>query len=85
MNLHYVEQITDSEQVTALGYLLAYAENNMFNGKDSMQEIVGKLVKLMEQKGLASVVPGDYLPSGLALPRKQEIFACFNRYRALNL
>ena len=57
----------------------------MFNGKDSMQEIVGKLMKLMEQKGLASVVPGDYLPSGLALPRKQEIFACFNRYRAMNL
>lgn len=85
VNLHYVEQIADSEQVTALGYLLAYAENNMFNGKDSMQEIVGKLMKLMEQKGLASVVPGDYLPSGLALPRKQEIFACFNRYRALNL
>ncbi len=85
INLHYVEQIADSEQVTALGYLLAYAENHMFNGKDSMQEIVGKLMKLMEQKGLASVVPGDYLPSGLALPRKQEIFACFNRYRAMNL
>ena len=85
VNLHYVEQIADSEQVTALGYLLAYAENHMFNGKDSMQEIVGKLMKLMEQKGLASVVPGDYLPSGLALPRKQEIFACFNRYRAMNL
>ena len=85
VNLHYVEQIADSEQVTALGYLLAYAENHMVNGNDSMQEIVGKLMKLMEQKGLASVVPGDYLPSGLALPRKQEIFACFNRYRAMNL
>lgn len=85
VNLHYVEQIADSEQVTALGYLLAYAENNLFNGKDSMQEIVNKLMKLMEQKGLASVVPGDYLPSGLALPRRQEIFACFNRYRAMKL
>lgn len=85
VNLHYVEQIADSEQVTALGYLLAYAENNLFNGKESMQEIVNKLMKLMEQKGLSSVVPGDYLPSGLALPRRQEIFACFNRYRAMKL
>ena len=85
VNLHYVEQIADGEQVTALGYLLAYAENNMFNGKDTMQEIVDKLMKLMEQKGLSSVVPGDYLPSGLALPRRQEIFACFNRYRAMKL
>lgn len=85
VNLHYVEQIADSEQVTTLGYLLAYAEKNMFNGKDSMQEIVDKLMILMEQKGLASIVPGDYLPSGLALPRRQEIFACFNRYRSMNL
>ena len=44
-----------------------------------------ELMKLMEHKGLASVVPGDYLPSGLALPRRQEIFACFNRYRAMKL
>lgn len=71
--------------MTTLGYLLAYAEKNMFNGKDSMQEIVDKLMILMEQKGLASIVPGDYLPSGLALPRRQEIFACFNRYRSMNL
>lgn len=85
VNLHYVEQIADSEQVTALGYLLAYAEKNMFNGKDTMQEVVDELMKLMEHKGLAIVVPGDYLPSGLALPRRQEIFACFNRYRAMKL
>ena len=33
VNLHYVEQIADSEQVTALGYLLAYAEKICSTGK----------------------------------------------------
>lgn len=85
INLHYVEQITDSEQVMTLGYLLAYAEANLFNGKSTMQQIVDKLVERIEKEGLGSIVPGSYLPSGLALPRRQEIFACFNRYRGLGL
>ena len=85
INLHYVEQITDSEQVMTLGYLLAYAEANLFNGKSTMQQIVDKLMERIEKEGLGSIVPGSYLPSGLALPRRQEIFACFNRYRGLGL
>ena len=85
VDLRYVEQIADSEQVMTLGYLLAYAEGNLFNGRDTMQKVVDNLMNLIERKGLASIVPGSYLPSGLALPRRQEIFACFNRYRNLKL
>lgn len=85
VNLHYVEQIADAEQTMALGYLLAYAENSLFNGKETVREIVDRLTELVGKKGLAAVVPGDYLPSGLAMPRRQEIFACFNRYRGLKL
>ncbi len=85
VDLRYVEQIADSEQVMTLGYLLAYAENNLFNGRDTLQKVVNNLTDIIEKKGLASVVPGSYLPSGLALPRRQEIFACFNRYRNLKL
>lgn len=85
IDLRYVEQLADAEQVMALGYLLTYAEKNMFNGRDSLRDIVEKLFILTEEKGMGGVVPGGYLPSGLALPRKQEIFACFNRYRKLNL
>lgn len=83
IDLRYVEQLADGEQVTALGYLLAYAQTNLFNGRDSIQEIVNKLMELIESKGIESIVPGSYLPSGLAIPRKQEIFACFNRYRKM--
>lgn len=85
VDLRYVEQIADSEQVMTLGYLLAYAESNLFNGRDTMQKVVDNLMDLIGKKGLASIVPGSYLPAGLALPRRQEIFACFNRYRNLKL
>lgn len=85
VNLHYVEQIADAEQMVALGYLLAYAQSHLFNGTDSMRRVVDRLLELTEKKGLAAVLPGDYLPSGLAMPRRQEIFACFNRYRGLKL
>ena len=39
----------------------------------------------MDQKGLAGLSSGGYLPTDLAMPRRQEIFACFNRYRGLKL
>lgn len=85
IDLRYVEQLADGEQVMTLGYLLAYAEVNLFNGTNNLQSIVDTLMHMVERKGLASVVPGNYLPSGLAMPRRQEVFACFNRYRKLNL
>lgn len=85
IDLRYVEQLADGEQVITLGYLLAYAQVNLFNGTNSIQSVIDTLMNMIEEKGLASVVSGNYLPSGLALPRRQEIFACFNRYRNLNL
>lgn len=85
IDLRYVEQLADSEQVTALGYLLAYAQTHLFDGKSTMREIVEKLLEMIEKNGPESIVPGSYLPSGLSIPRKQEIFSCFNRYRKLRL
>lgn len=85
IQLHYVEQLVDNEQTAALGYFLAYAQKNLFGKNLSMQDVVERLLSLIETKGLSAVVEGGYLPSGLAIPRKQEIFACFNRYRGLRL
>ena len=85
IDLRYVEQLADSEQCTALGYILTYAENSLFNGRNNLQSVVNALENILRSKGLAAVVPGSYLPSGLAMPRRQEIFACLNRYRGLNV
>ena len=83
--MRYVEQLVDSEQLMALGYLLNYAQKHYMNGQHSMVQIVEELIGLIEAGNLKAVCEGSYLPAGLAMPRKQEIFACFNRYRKLNI
>ena len=85
VDLRYVEQLADMEQLTTLGYLLKYAEIHLFDGKKSLQQVIDSMMRLMEEKGLAEICESSYLPAGLALPRKQEIFACFNRYRGIRL
>lgn len=85
VDLRYVEQIVDIGQVNALGYLILYAQKNLFDGKRSIREVVHILEQVIETKGLAGICEGSYLPSSLAMPRTQEIFACFNRVRGLKL
>ncbi len=85
IQLHYVEQLVDREQTASLGYLLAFAQKEFFKGNLSMQETVEKIFSLIQAKDLSVIVDGNYLPSGLAMPRKQEVFACFNRYRSLQI
>ena len=83
VDLRYVEQLMDSEQTTALSYCLLYAESHLINGKATLQEVVENLMELLKKKGLFEIMESTYAKSNLAMPRKQEIFACLNRYRKL--
>jgi predicted ABC-class ATPase len=83
VDLRYVEQLVDLEQVTALAYLLKYAQLHVFDGKKSLRDAVDTLEIQMEKNGLAVACDSSYVPAGLAKPRRQEIFACINRYRRL--
>lgn len=85
IDLRYVEQLSDTEQLVSLGYLVKYAQLHMFDGKKTISETVKELCHLLDKKGLAGVCEGSYVPGGLAMVRKQEIFACLNRYRSLKL
>lgn len=85
VDLRYLEQIADTEQVTALGYILRFLAANQGaaseKGKKTLQEIVAEVEQILEKKGLAGICEGNYLPAGLAMPRKQEVFGCLNRWR----
>ena len=85
IELRYVEQIVDAEQTNVLGYLVKYAEQNLFDGKKTIQQVVDAMEQKMERDGLASIAESSYLTVNFAMPRKQEIFACLNRYRGLRL
>lgn len=85
IDLRYVEQLADTEQVSALGYCVRYAEKHLFQGKDTIQNVVDKLEEKICKEGLSSLCESNASVANLALPRRQEIFACLNRYRGLNL
>lgn len=84
LDLRYVEQLVDEEQTQTLAYLLRYAKENYGDKNADITSIVKALENILTTKGLAGIcnrenIPGN-VPSGLAMPRVQEIFACFNRY-----
>lgn len=82
VELKYVEQITDSEQTTTLSYVLKNVIEEMETKKNaSLEELAEKIWRDIEGRGLSCLVKGTYIPSSLAMTRKQEIYACLNRYR----
>lgn len=83
IDLRYVEQLMDSEQLAALGNVVRHLEENVFDGRKTLGQTVEELWRELSSKGLAAICDGSYLPGNLAMPRKQEIYACLNRYRRL--
>lgn len=85
IDLRYVEQLADPEQVCMLGHIMKYAILNLMDGRRTVTEIVEQLTDLLEREGMESIYGGRFLPGGYAVPRKQEIAACLNRYRKLRV
>lgn len=83
IDLRYVEQLMDSEQLTALGNIVKHLEENVFDARKTLRQAVEDLYDRMDAQGFGAVCDGSYLPGNLAMPRKQEIYACLNRYRRL--
>ena len=81
IDLRYLEQIADTEQLSALAYLLTCGAKHYFRQGRTLIQVVDLLEKQIGEKGLASLADSSYLPSNLARPRRQEIFACLNRCR----
>lgn len=84
IDLRYVEQLVDSGQLHALGFMMKYMEESGFDGSHTVQEQVRAMYAGIEKRGFAALTgrgqAGD-IPGNLMLPRKQELFACINRYR----
>lgn len=83
VELRFVEQIADTEQIAALGYLLKYAGTHFIDGRRNLIQIVDLLEKKVAAEGLAALAEDGYLSVNLCMPRRQEIFACINRCRSL--
>lgn len=83
IDLRYLEQLADPEQLSMLAQIVKYAELNVLDGKKTLAQVVDILETLLKQKGFGGICGERNVASGLAMPRRQEIFACLNRYRRL--
>lgn len=85
IDLRHLEQLADSEQVTALGYCVRYAEKNLMDGRRTLREIADELERVMDERSLGELCENRYSVANMARPRRQEIMACLNRFRSLLL
>ena len=80
LDLRYVEQLVDAEQTQALACILRYVKERWGGRQMCVRELVDQVQRTLDTEGLAGICGDRVVPSGLAMPRRQEIFACLNRY-----
>jgi predicted ABC-class ATPase len=81
VDLGAVEQLVEEGQTRAVGWLIAYAAQNLFDGERTIREMLDALDQSLDRDGLAALMPntaGDYVR-----PRRYEIAAVLNRLRTL--
>ena len=90
VDLRYVEQLVDAEQLTALAHMLKYMKLHDFDGKRTLGQAVEVVYQRMETKGFGAFCGSDRgegdggaVPGNLAIPRRQELYAALNRCREL--
>ena len=80
VDLRFVEQLADPEQTSALAYLLRFGLDQVIDGRKTVRQTADQIWNTLELKGWEPFC-GSYVPCGLAKPRRQELFACLNRWR----
>lgn len=80
VNVRYLEQLLDSEQVNALAHLLRYGLEQVMDGKKTVRQTVEAIWSAWEKQSWKPFA-GSFVPCGLAKPRIQELYACLNRFR----
>ena len=85
VDVRYLEQLIDHGQTVGIAYLMKYAMERLVDGKKTLQEIREEIYKQIEQKGIQLVFPKGYSAGFPVMPRKQEVFAAWNRFRKLEV
>ena len=64
---------------------LLYLQRHLLDGRRTVGQAVDRLEAVLEERGLEALCESRSGVPFLARPRRQEIFACLNRYRGLRL
>lgn len=81
VELRFVEQLIHNEQTAALAQMVRYCVEKQLFARCTVVQIVDLLTAQIEKGGLPAISDSSYAAMGLCMPRRQEIFACLNRYR----
>lgn len=83
LELRGLEQLMDYEQTTTAGYLLKYMLEQMERDKKklSLEQQMERTWSLYEKGGIEAICGTELLPTSFAALRKQDFYACVNRYR----
>jgi len=85
IDLRAVEQIVDSEQINAIGSIMKWAEVSLMSKGLNFSDMVDNIIYQIEKNGLISMDKVKGGSGSLAMVRKQEIMATYNRYRNLKI
>lgn len=86
IDLARAEQLVDPGQTKAIGAALVHmAEQGYVDGTRTLREILSLLETEIATRGLEVLSPHEVPRGDLALPRRQEIAAAFNRLRTLRV
>ena len=83
VDLRGLEQLVDREQAASLAQILKYMELHLVDGRTPFEEVVDRILALIDSRGLEELFDGSTVRCGLASVRRAEIAGMLNRYRKL--
>lgn len=86
ISLDFVEQLIDVNQSSAIGDIIYFCNQYIFDNDKNINEIINIILSKIEEEGLDFISPfyGQH-PGYYSLPRKLEIGAAINRLRTLKI
>ena len=79
VDLRYLEQITDGEQMLAIAKALEYLRRKYGGKTVPMEKLLDSVMELFEKDGICALSEGSVVPN-MAMPRRLEVAGCLNRF-----
>lgn len=80
-DMRFVEQMIDAEQAKTLSLIVKECMERDLLSRLSVHEVVDTIWGELAEKGFEAASGTRALECGMAMPRREEIFACINRLR----
>ena len=79
VDLRYLEQSTDGEQMLAIAKALEYLRRKYGGKTVPMEKLLDSVMELLEKDGICALSEGSVVPN-MAMPRRLEVAGCLNRF-----